>query len=306
MLGPMMLPPVSLPTAKATNPAAVAAPGPALDPDDPSSSSHGFMVWPPNQISFQRQGTHTQLGDKYGARVVKTLHHRGIRAGHPISVRLSAIRCQDAGSIQEVFGAPRNPVQRPSILTGGNFFVGPLGLRQRQLARQRDHTVQFGIEPLQPRQVDLSEPLRGKFALLDPARQVSHRSEGDIRIAFGQRTRIYAAADESVAIGTCRLTGEYRVPTRPGRHSWFQRHLSRASSTLVERRHRVSPVASRESSVRGTQIHLHQLFCFSEGGCRNLRSHGWRGAESWRSAGGQFAGCMFLVAARGGGAQQTD
>src|SRR5580692_7087267 len=52
ILGAMILPPVSLPTAKATNPAAVAAPGPALDPDDLSSSSHGFIVWPPNQISF--------------------------------------------------------------------------------------------------------------------------------------------------------------------------------------------------------------------------------------------------------------
>src|ERR1017187_1110539 len=52
MEGPTMLPPVSLPIAKPTNPAAVAAPGPALDPDDPSSSSHGFMVWPPNQMSF--------------------------------------------------------------------------------------------------------------------------------------------------------------------------------------------------------------------------------------------------------------
>src|SRR5580658_1826843 len=52
MLGPTMLPPVSLPIANPTSPAAVAAPGPALDPDEPSSSSHGFMVCPPNQISF--------------------------------------------------------------------------------------------------------------------------------------------------------------------------------------------------------------------------------------------------------------
>src|SRR6185312_13844458 len=52
MLGPTMLPPVSLPMANPTNPAAVEAPGPALDPDDPSSSSHGFIVWPPNQMSF--------------------------------------------------------------------------------------------------------------------------------------------------------------------------------------------------------------------------------------------------------------
>src|SRR5882724_4345576 len=53
MLGAMMLPPVSLAMANPTNPAPVAAPGPALDPDDPSSRSHGFMVWPPNQMSLR-------------------------------------------------------------------------------------------------------------------------------------------------------------------------------------------------------------------------------------------------------------
>ena len=50
--GPMMLPAVSLPIANATSAAAVAAPGPALDPDEPSSSSHGFIVCPPNQMSL--------------------------------------------------------------------------------------------------------------------------------------------------------------------------------------------------------------------------------------------------------------
>src|SRR5205814_10412175 len=53
MLGPTMLPPVSLPIANATRPAARAAAGPALDPDDPSSNSHGFIVCPPNQISLR-------------------------------------------------------------------------------------------------------------------------------------------------------------------------------------------------------------------------------------------------------------
>src|SRR6478752_2401932 len=52
IVGATMLPPVSLPTEKPTSAAAVAAPGPALDPDAPSSSSHGFIVWPPNQMSF--------------------------------------------------------------------------------------------------------------------------------------------------------------------------------------------------------------------------------------------------------------
>jgi hypothetical protein len=48
----MIEPPVSLPSEKATSAAAVAAPGPALEPEAPSSSSQGFMVCPPNQMSF--------------------------------------------------------------------------------------------------------------------------------------------------------------------------------------------------------------------------------------------------------------
>src|SRR6202161_65608 len=52
MDGLTMLPPVSLPMAKPTSPAAVAAPGPALEPDEPSSGSQGFTVCPPNQMSF--------------------------------------------------------------------------------------------------------------------------------------------------------------------------------------------------------------------------------------------------------------
>src|SRR5215471_8796514 len=61
ILGPTMLPPVSLPTAKPTRPAAVAAPGPALEPDDPSSSSQGFMVCPPNQISLSAKAPRLSL-----------------------------------------------------------------------------------------------------------------------------------------------------------------------------------------------------------------------------------------------------
>ena len=61
MLGETILPPVSLPMENATNPAAVAAPGPALEPDAPSSSSHGFMVWPPNQISLSASAPRLSL-----------------------------------------------------------------------------------------------------------------------------------------------------------------------------------------------------------------------------------------------------
>ena len=56
-----MLPPVSLPIENATRPAAVAAPGPALDPDAPSSRSHGFIVCPPNQMSLSASAPRLSL-----------------------------------------------------------------------------------------------------------------------------------------------------------------------------------------------------------------------------------------------------
>src|SRR6201997_1255891 len=64
MDGLTMLPPVSLPMENPTSPAAVAAPGPALDPEEPSSGSHGFMVWPPNQMSFRASAPRLSLATR--------------------------------------------------------------------------------------------------------------------------------------------------------------------------------------------------------------------------------------------------
>src|SRR5579883_1334163 len=61
MDGLTMLPPVSLPIENPTRPAAVDAPGPALDPDAPSSNSQGFIVWPPNQMSFNASAPRLNL-----------------------------------------------------------------------------------------------------------------------------------------------------------------------------------------------------------------------------------------------------
>src|SRR3982750_66684 len=49
--GETMLPSVSEPIANPTSPAATAAPGPALEPPEPSLVFHGFRVMPPNQTS---------------------------------------------------------------------------------------------------------------------------------------------------------------------------------------------------------------------------------------------------------------
>src|SRR5436190_18508641 len=61
MAGLTILPPVSLPIENATNAAAVAAPGPALEPDAPSSCSHGFIVCPPNQMSLSARAPSESL-----------------------------------------------------------------------------------------------------------------------------------------------------------------------------------------------------------------------------------------------------
>ena len=61
MEGLTMLPSVSLPMANPTRPAATAAPGPALEPEEPSSSSQGFMVWPPNQMSLSASAPRLNL-----------------------------------------------------------------------------------------------------------------------------------------------------------------------------------------------------------------------------------------------------
>ena len=66
-----MLPPVSLPIEKPTSAAAVAAPGPALDPDAPSSSSHGFIVWPPNQMSLSASAPRLSFAIEHRAGVVQ-------------------------------------------------------------------------------------------------------------------------------------------------------------------------------------------------------------------------------------------
>ena len=155
-----MLPPVSLPMEKPTSPAAVAAPGPALDPDAPSSSSHGFMVWPPNQMSLSASAPEAQLGDQHGARIVETLHDRGILGGHAVAIRLGAVGGGDAGGVEQVLPAPGDAVERAAVVSGGDLTVGLLRLPEGQVACERDDAAQLGIEALQPVEIDLGEARR--------------------------------------------------------------------------------------------------------------------------------------------------
>src|SRR3954466_10321410 len=96
MLGATMLPPVSLPTEKPTSAAAVAEPGPALDPDAPSSSSHGFIVCPPNQMSFSASAPRESLATS----TAPASFNRAITAESVVGTRLRY------GSAPHVVGMP--------------------------------------------------------------------------------------------------------------------------------------------------------------------------------------------------------
>ena len=135
MDGLTMLPPVSLPMAKPTNPAAVAAPGPALEPEEPSSSSHGFMVWPPNQMSFSASAPRLNLATSTAPASFSRLHDDGVLRWDAIAERLGAVGGGDAGGIEQIFCAPGNAVQRSAILSGGNFLVGVLRLASSARSR---------------------------------------------------------------------------------------------------------------------------------------------------------------------------
>src|ERR1700682_2497176 len=183
MLGLIMLPPVSLPIEKPTRPAAGAAPGPALEPEAPSSSSHGFTVCPPNQISLSARAP-----------------------------RLS-------------FATSTAPAAWRRFTTAASSF----GMRLRE------GSAEPAIEWPDPPQVDFGEALGGEFALLDPARELGYRGEGDVRIAGRQRARVGLAADKSIALGAGGLAGENGIIARPWCKGRFERDVAGTGASLVER-----------------------------------------------------------------------
>src|SRR4030088_2787388 len=121
MEGLTMLPAVSEPMAKATRPAAVAAPGPALLPLEPSSRSQGFMVWPPNQMSLRARAPRLNLA----MRTAPAALRRGVTEG----------------------GA--------GVVAGGDLGVGGFGLREGVVAGEGDDAVDLGIEAFDAGEVDV-------------------------------------------------------------------------------------------------------------------------------------------------------
>ena len=74
----MIEPRVSVPIAKATRPAAVAAPGPADDPLELVSGDHGLRVDPPNQTPPCASAPIDSFAHEHGAGVAQALDDRRV------------------------------------------------------------------------------------------------------------------------------------------------------------------------------------------------------------------------------------
>ena len=243
------------------------------------------MVWPPNQMSLSASAPEAQLGNQHGSRVVQALHHHGILRGHTIAIWFGAVGSGNSGGIQQIFSAPWDAVQRAAIMSRGDLAIGLLGLRQGKIARKSDDAAQFGIEAIQPVKVQVGEPLGSELACFDPARKVGERSEGDVHVVGGKRDGRARGADEAIAIGAGVKAGQFRIPARGGRYGRRRRKLARSRAALVNRRHRLTPVARGGFALGRAEFELHQLFGFGESGSGNRWSDLRRGAERRRGAG---------------------
>ena len=178
--GEMMEPRVSVPSAKPTSPAAVAAPDPADDPLEPRPGAHGLRVMPPNQTLPRASAPIDSLATSTAPASARRSTTVASRVDHLLLVGPGAPRRAGAARREQVLGAPRNPVQRPAVATAGKLPVGRRRLRQRGVLHERDH----GVEPaavapetveVHPRQVD------GRHQpALDQSRQGRHRLEGEL------------------------------------------------------------------------------------------------------------------------------
>ena len=110
-----------------------------------------------------------------------------------------AVGGRDAGGVEQVFRTPRNAVERSAIMAGRNLCVCAFRLLKRVVASKGDDAVNPGIESLDARKIDASEPFAGQPARFDPAREFSERSKGDLLVAARQRACICATTDELVA-----------------------------------------------------------------------------------------------------------
>src|SRR5579863_8917826 len=143
---------------------------------------------------------------------METLHDHGVLGGDAVPEGFGAVRGWDASGVKKIFGAPRNAMQWSAVFTGSDLRIGVFRLRLRQLASERDDAAQLQIEALQSIEIDVRQPLRGKFFSLDPTRELGQRGERDVLVVRRQCSGVGLAANKLFTLRPCLLAGQNRVP----------------------------------------------------------------------------------------------
>ena len=124
-------------------------------------------------------------------------------------------------------------------------------MTQRSLGSKRCEAVE----------VDVGEALGGELAGLDPARELRDGGEGDVVVVGGQRAgRRACVRTKRSRAGRGGLPGQHGIPPRGGRERRVQRDFARAGAALVERGHRLAPVAGGRSALGGRQCDTARAF----------------------------------------------
>ncbi len=99
--------------------------------------------------------------------------------------------------------------------------------------------------------IDLREALGGEFALLDPARELCYRGEGDVRIVGRQRAGVHLAANKLIALGTAGLARENGMVAREGCERRFEGDGAGTGAALVKGGQVHAPGFCSERAIRG-------------------------------------------------------
>jgi hypothetical protein len=79
------------------------------------------------------QLAHSQLGHQHRAGILQAPHHRRVRVDHLILERRGAPGGANSTRCQQIFRAPWDTVQRPTVAPGRQLLIGAACLQQRQL-----------------------------------------------------------------------------------------------------------------------------------------------------------------------------
>src|SRR5262249_40905384 len=99
---------------------------------------HGLAAEP---YVVEGKGAQAQFGHQHGAGLVQAAHDGRIGGRNAAAEGLGAVGGGNALSVEQVFAAPGDSVQRAAILAGGDLAVGPLRLLQSEIAGQSDHAT---------------------------------------------------------------------------------------------------------------------------------------------------------------------